>query len=136
MTWYPWKLRGCKDAWKYLKNHGVMLKYSLTWKSSQQTQFWVVCHSHQLVSKVPSGSWSSVPWFPSGKRCPHSSTDLKQNRYYKIPIYHIFSWLTINSLYGNYVYSQDSAPTHTAKMVLKFCKIMIYGQQISGPSSV
>ena len=42
--------------------------------------------------------------------------------YYKVLRYHVLPWLKTNYPDGNYVWTQDGAPCHTAKKVQKFCK--------------
>jgi len=44
------------------------------------------------------------------------------NSYYKVLRYHVLPWLKANYPEGNYVWTQDGAPCHTAKKVQKFCK--------------
>jgi len=36
--------------------------------------------------------------------------------------YHVFPWLKANFTEGNYVWTQDGAPCHTAKKMLQFCR--------------
>lgn len=42
--------------------------------------------------------------------------------YYKVLRYHVLPWLKANYPEGNYVWTQDGAPCHTAKKVQQFCK--------------
>jgi hypothetical protein len=42
--------------------------------------------------------------------------------YYKVLRYHVMSWFKANYPEGNYVLSQDGAPSHTNNKVQKFCK--------------
>ncbi len=41
--------------------------------------------------------------------------------YYNVLRYHILPWLKANYREGNYEWTQDGAPCHTAKKVQKFC---------------
>jgi transposase len=43
------------------------------------------------------------------------------DRYYKVLRYHVLPWLKANYPEGNYVWTQDGAPCHTAKKVQQFC---------------
>ena len=51
-------------------------------------------------------------------------TDEKINveTYYKTLKYQVLPWLKTNSPNGNYVWTQDGAPAHTAKKIQDFCK--------------
>lgn len=42
--------------------------------------------------------------------------------YYKVLRYKVLPWLKANYPNGNYVWTQDGAPAHTARKVQKFCK--------------
>ena len=42
--------------------------------------------------------------------------------YYKVLRYHVLPWLKANYPEGNYVWTQDGAPCHTARKVQQFCK--------------
>jgi len=42
--------------------------------------------------------------------------------YYKVLRYHVLPWLKTHYPAGNYVWTQDGAPCHTAKKVQQFCK--------------
>ena len=42
--------------------------------------------------------------------------------YYKVLRYHVLPWLKTNFPEGNYVWTQDGAPCHTAKKVQDFCR--------------
>ena len=41
--------------------------------------------------------------------------------YYKVLRYKVLLWLKPNHHTGNYVWTQDGAPAHTARQVQKFC---------------
>ena len=42
--------------------------------------------------------------------------------YYKVLRYHVLPWIKANYPNGNYVWTQDGAPCHTAKKVQNFCR--------------
>jgi len=42
--------------------------------------------------------------------------------YYRVLRYHVLPWLKANYPNGNYVWTQDGAPCHTAKKVQNFCR--------------
>ncbi|QQP52821.1 Uncharacterized protein FKW44_005083 [Caligus rogercresseyi] len=48
---------------------------------------------------------------------------IDQNTYYKVLRYTILPWLKANYPEGDYVWTKDGAPPHTASMCQEFCAI-------------
>ncbi|QQP42163.1 Uncharacterized protein FKW44_016742, partial [Caligus rogercresseyi] len=68
--------------------------------------------------------WSLESWRQTGRRCSilfqGRGENCKEN-YYNILRYTVLPWLKAIYPEGNYVWTQDGAPSHTSDLCQKFC---------------
>jgi hypothetical protein len=131
------RLERCKKVLRYIKNHGSTVKifsdekiFTVDAVLNRRNDRYLAKSTVDVKGTFRTKHPAQVMVFgvvaSDGKKMPtffyKPGEKVGADAYYKVLRYHVLPWLKANYPEGNYVWSQDGAPSHTANKVQKFCK--------------